>query len=165
MKWKFRNWKFSFSGLRRRVRSSAAERGTAIVEFALLLPLMCLIATGIWTFGFALNDYMQLTNGVALAAQQVALERGQGVDPCAMVSQVLGQASPQLKQASMTMTTTVYTAATTSTAYTGTTCSGASGSLTQGQAVTVNVTYPCTLIAYDFHLPCKLTAQVTEIVQ
>src|SRR5262249_6208093 len=47
-----------FSGARRLARS---ERGTAIVEFALIAPLLFLLVFGIIEFGRVLNAYNQLT--------------------------------------------------------------------------------------------------------
>lgn len=46
------------SGVRRLVRS---ERGTAIVEFALIAPILFLVLFGIIEFGRILNTYNQLT--------------------------------------------------------------------------------------------------------
>lgn len=160
-------WKFHLLSTKR-------ERGSALVEFALVLPMVLLLATGIFSFGFALNNYLELTNAVTLAAQEVAISRGQTVDPCALASSTLQQAAPYLTQSNVTLTTTIYTgtaAPYTANTFSGTSCSsattttGAAGDMLAGNPVQISASYPCVLAGYGFDFPCHLTAQVTEIVQ
>jgi Flp pilus assembly protein TadG len=58
---------------RRQPRAGATDRGTAAVEFALLLPVLLLIVFGIIDFGRALNAQITLTQaareGARLAAE------------------------------------------------------------------------------------------------
>ena len=51
----------------------AAEQGSALVEFALILPMMLLLTTGILVFGVAMNNYLQLTNAVSIGARTLAV--------------------------------------------------------------------------------------------
>ena len=60
------------SGARRLARS---ERGTAVVEFALIAPLLFLIVFGIIEFGRILNDYNQLTQLAGQGARAAAVNR------------------------------------------------------------------------------------------
>ena len=70
----------------------AADRGSALVEFALILPMMLLLTTGILIFGVAMNNYLQLTHAVNVAARTVSLyghDTGTTstlADPCATAS-------------------------------------------------------------------------------
>lgn len=151
----------------------AASEGNALVEFALCLPILMLILTGIATFGFALNNYLELTNALQIGAQQVAVSQNSTTDPCNTVVAAVYQAAPYLTQSQLKFTTTIYTSPTASTAYPGTSCSsgstttGAAGNLTPGYPVQVTATYPCSLSVYGVnYVPgCLLHAQVTEIVQ
>jgi Flp pilus assembly protein TadG len=61
-----------FSGARRLARS---ERGTAVVEFALIAPLLFLLVFGIIEFGRILNAYNQLTQLAGQGARAAAVNR------------------------------------------------------------------------------------------
>jgi Flp pilus assembly protein TadG len=61
-----------FSGVRRLARS---ERGTAVVEFALIAPLLFLIVFGIIEFGRMLNAYNQLTQLAGQGARAATVNR------------------------------------------------------------------------------------------
>ena len=60
------------SGSRRLARS---ERGTALVEFALIAPLLFLVVFGIIEFGRILNAYNQLTQLAGQGARAAAVNR------------------------------------------------------------------------------------------
>lgn len=49
------------------------ERGAAIVEFALVVPIFLLLVMGIIDFGFAFNDYNSVRQGVREGARQVVV--------------------------------------------------------------------------------------------
>jgi Flp pilus assembly protein TadG len=48
----------------RRQKPRAASRGAAVVEFALVAPLLILLLFGIVEFGFVFNDYQSVRQGV-----------------------------------------------------------------------------------------------------
>ena len=68
---------------RQRVRRSGSrnERGQALIEFALVLPVLMLIVLGIIKGGALYNNYLQLTDAVRSGDRQLAIERGQ-TSPC-----------------------------------------------------------------------------------
>jgi Flp pilus assembly protein TadG len=138
------------------------ETGGSLVEFALCLPVLLILVTGMMSFGIAINNYMTLTNAVEVGARQLAISRGQVTDPCSTISATIGSASPLLKSASLSYTFTLN-----GTAYPGTTCTAGAAQLVQGTAAQVQVTYPCTLSLYGKNLVpgCTLQAQTTELVQ
>jgi Flp pilus assembly protein TadG len=150
-----------------RARLGASEGG-ALVEFAMVLPMMLAVMTGIFTFGIALNNYLELTNGVSIGARYLAISRGNTLDPCATVVNAVYGAAPNLKTANFSFTTTLN-----GTSYNGTSCSssttttGAAGNLVQGTSATVTATYPCNLSVYgvSFAGSCTLKSTVTELVQ
>ena len=143
------------------------EAGQSLVEFALTLPVLLLVLTGMATFGIGMNNYLQLTEATSVGARQLAISRQQTNDPCAVVSTAVAAAAPSLNSASMT-----YTYSLNGVGYTGTSCSsatpttGAAGNLVQGKTASVTVTYPCNFVAYKYNFgTCTLLATTTEVVQ
>lgn len=61
----------------RRQLASADERGAAIVEFAVIVPLLILLLCGVIDFGLMFGGYMSLESGVASAARVVSLDEYQ----------------------------------------------------------------------------------------
>jgi len=59
------------------------EDGQSLVEFALMLPVLLLILTGILKFGLMFNHYITLTDAVRSGARTLALGRGLPGNPCA----------------------------------------------------------------------------------
>jgi Flp pilus assembly protein TadG len=134
-----------------------------MVEFALCLPPLMLLMTGIFSFGIATANYGTLTNATSIAAMQLAISRGQISDPCAVGSSAVYAAAPYLKPANLSFTFVLH-----GTTYTGTTCTSGAANLVQGQGAQVTVTYPCSLVAYKMlnNFPtCLLTAKTSELVQ
>jgi Flp pilus assembly protein TadG len=135
-----------------------------------------LVATGIFAFGIALNNYLELTNAVTIGAQLLAVSRGNTSNPCQTATNAIYNAAPYLQEGSLSFNYT-FTPSTggTSTSFAGnsnecsaTGSSGATAYMLQGEQVAVTATYPCTLVGYGFNLSslgCTLTANVTEIIQ
>ncbi len=144
------------------------EEGAALVEFAATLPVLLLVVTSIGVFGLAFNNYLMLTDGVAVGARLLAISRGQTTDPCATTANAVYNAAPSLSQANLSFTLVLN-----GVTYSGTSCSsgssstGAAGNLVQGQPAQVTVTYPCSLGVYgaNYSPNCSLKAQTTELVQ
>ncbi|HTW43930.1 MAG TPA: TadE family protein [Acidobacteriaceae bacterium] len=151
-----------------------SERGSALVEFALVLPMFLLLATGMASFGIALNNYLELTNAVAIGAQQLAVNRSNTTNPCQLAAQVVSNAAPFLSQKSIDFTYVLdgvsygpYSGVTASTCSSTSTSTGAAGDLVEQEPAEVMATYPCTLAVYGANIipGCTMHAQVTEIVQ
>jgi Flp pilus assembly protein TadG len=144
------------------------EQGQAMVEVALVLPILLLVLTGIFALGLAFNNYVILTEATNVGARALAISRGSTTDPCATASSAVIAAAPLLVPANLTFTFVLN-----GTSYSGASCSsgstttGASANLVQGGNALVTVTYPCSL-AVDgaIYAPgCVLQAQITELVQ
>jgi Flp pilus assembly protein TadG len=149
------------------------EDGQSLVEFALCLPPLLLLMTGIFAFGIAVANYVMLTNAAAAGAQQLSVSRGQlasPFDPCATAVTAIEAAAPSLTGGSMKFAFVLdgnsYASNTTKCTSTSET-TGAAAQLVSGQAVTVTVTYPCSLVIYNSNnFPnCVLTAKASEVVQ
>jgi Flp pilus assembly protein TadG len=59
--------------------SLKSERGQALTEFALVLPIIALILFGIAQFGVVFNNYLTLTDAVRAGARKAAVSR---LEPC-----------------------------------------------------------------------------------
>ena len=122
-----------------------------------------LIVTGIFTFGIAITNYMELTNAVATGAQLLAVSRGQTTDPCAVTAAAVEAAVPTLNSKSLSFSFVIN-----GDSYPGSSCSaGAPADMLQGTPAQVTVTYPCSLSVYghDYVPSCLLQAQTTELIQ
>ena len=64
-------------GRRRREARGRSRRdgGAALVEFALIAPVLFLVLFGIIEFGIALNDYQSIRHGVRDGARQAAVQQ------------------------------------------------------------------------------------------
>lgn len=149
------------------------DDGGSMVEFALVLPMMMVLITGMCSFAMALNNYMVLTNAVGAGARAIALSRGQTIpalassDPCAYAVQMANSSSPNLDQTKLSYTvvwTTTNSAGTvTSTSY-STSCAGVA--LNAGDTVQLKATYPFTPLVYGWKATVmNMGAQTAELVQ
>jgi hypothetical protein len=152
------------------------QRGAQLYEFAVTLPAVLLVFTGLLSFGVYLNKSIELTNSTSLAGQYLAISRLPAPatsDPCAVFVSAFQNVSPYLLPGSLSYT--FYFNSRTTTPYTqtftaATSCSAAGTALTgmvQGGSVTATVTYPCSLGVFGLNLApgCILKSQVTEIIQ
>jgi Flp pilus assembly protein TadG len=160
------------------VRLSSNEEGGALVEFAMVAPIMLMIMMGIIVIGSTMGNYMQLIEATASAARGVAVARSNTLDPCNTVASLAGSGAPMLNSANMTFTLVLANSAGTTLGTYGPTkgslsCSSASYSsgapsyLQQGGSATFTVTYPCNLSIYgtNYWSGCTLQAQTTEMIQ
>jgi Flp pilus assembly protein TadG len=143
-----------------------------MVEFALVLPILLLVITGIFSFGIALNNYLELTDAVSIGAQKLAVSRNNTTDPCSDAAAFIHNAAPYLNSSKLGLTFVLdgttygpYTGVTATTCSSGSYSQGAAGNLVSGQSAQVIATYPCTLSVYGYNLDCNLHAQITELVQ
>jgi Flp pilus assembly protein TadG len=147
---------------------SGDEEGSALLEFGMCLPVLMFVMTGIFQYGITISNYVMLTNATSVGALQVAISRGQTLDPCSTVSTAVFAAAPTLTQSSFSFAY-VFDGH----SYSGTSCSstsnttGAPGYLVQGSTATVTVTYPCNLRVYALNnfTNCTLTAKTAELIQ
>lgn len=137
------------------------DEGNTIVEFAIVLPVLMLIVTGIFAFGIAISNQLTLTQALGTGAQYLQQIRTSTTDPCNDTFTAIKNAAPYLNSLSITVTVTMNGV---TPAQTGNSCPGSQSNLTAGVPVTVVATYPCTLGVYsmNFASSCQLSAKVTE---
>ena len=159
--------------LLRAVHDALREQGGALVEFALIAPLVLMLMTGVFSIGIVLNGSMMLTNGVGAGARAFALSRGvtvtsggtqsQITDPCAYAVQIAKQAAPNLNSSAATFSIT-WTPNGGAAAIYSTTCNGIT--LNTGDTVQMQASYPVTMIVYGWRPGAlNITEQTTELVQ
>jgi Flp pilus assembly protein TadG len=154
-------------------RGICASEGGSLIEFALIVPMMMVLITGMFSVGIALNNYMVLTDVVGSGARALALARGQTIptiaatDPCAYTVQTINSSASGMDTTKLTYsivwTTTTSTGAASTSTYTNT-CSGVS--LSAGDTVQVKASYPFSLVIYGLapgHL--NIQSQTTQLVQ
>ena len=136
--------------------------GTSAVEFALIAPLLLLLAVGTVQFGLTLNNYILLTEAVRTGSRQFAVSRGSSVKPYTDSINSMHRSAPTLDRASLTIAIQVN----------GASCSGDTActsalAAAQGQPATVAASYPCKLVVmgYDFAPGCTLASSTTERIE
>jgi len=147
--------------IRRSLHIARDTAGASAVEFALLAPILLVLAVGIAEFGLVLNNYVMLTTGVADGARTLSLSRGSSTPFTTTVNTVKSSAN-NLAGSSISVTVKVNGTACT----TDTTCQTALSSAA-GQAAAVTATYPCSLIVMGVnYLPsCTLSATTQEMIE
>ncbi len=135
--------------------------GTSAVEFALIAPLLLLLAVGTVQFGLTLNNYIMLTEAVRTGSRQFAVSRG-GAAPYTASLNSIYRSAPNLVRADLTIAITVN----------GASCSGDTActnalAAAQGQPASVAASYPCQLVVmgYDFAPGCTLASSTTERIE
>jgi Flp pilus assembly protein TadG len=154
------------------LRRAFGQRGQALVEFAIVLPVLMLIILGIVKGGILYNNYLQLTDAVRSGARQLAIERGQ-TGPCGDAANEVITAASGLSSSNVAITMTENPEATGDPAgasYTTTGAPSGTGScpftLVSGSATTLTATYPCDFNILGIQLAtCTLSASATERVE
>jgi Flp pilus assembly protein TadG len=169
------NTAFYYRGRRGLARLRDGNEGGALVEFALVLPLMLGVVTAIFTYGIAFNNYIELTDGIGIAGRALAIARGNTLDPCNLVATSVWNASPNLTESKFTFTIAMdngadsysFAQGVTPTCSSASTTTGAPADLVEGTQATVTATYPCDLQIYGmtFLTACTLSSSVSELVQ
>lgn len=116
-----------------------SEQGVAMVEIALILPLVVVLITVIWQLGLLLNQQIALTYGAEVGAQTLMVDRtSTSNDPCADTFNAVKAAAPTLNSSNIAITLTMNN----NPAISAKTCSGKQTQLVQGGPVSVQATYP-----------------------
>lgn len=148
------------------------ERGGALVEMAIALPVMMLLITAVVSFGLLLSSYLVVSHAVDVGARNLALSRGASTNPCSDAVTVIQNSAPTLAASSLTYTFKIGadTFSGSSTGFSGTDSSSCSqlgvSDMVAGDTATVTVSFPMQLAVYGW-VPKTLnvTATTSEIIQ
>jgi Flp pilus assembly protein TadG len=106
-------------------KQRTTENGQAVVEFAVILPVLLMILFAILQFGIVFNNYIQVTAAAREGARKAAVSRSLGTSSAENAATAAAKAAaPGLKQGNINVT------------YPN------SPTFAQGSDVSVKVTYP-----------------------
>ena len=158
-----------------RHRASRGTDGQALVETALILPIVLAIVFGILVFGIFTMQIISLGQGVNNAGSVLSVSAGQTTDPCSLAATSVQQAAPLLSTGSLSYSVTMTPSGGSAQTYSGSSCSssstttGAPGYLVSGGTVQVTASYTnCSLKFFGknfFPNGCSITSTITEAVQ
>ena len=150
---------------------NSRNEGGALVEFALIAPLMLGLIGGMFTFGFAFFTYFQLSNAVDIGARTLAVSRatnsdGSTPDPCVTASAAIVAAAPVLDASKITLSLSLNSTPYSNLKQGSWTCTGGETNLVAGSTAQVTASYPYTMNFFGYK-PVALTlqAQSTELTQ
>jgi len=145
------------------------DEGSTVVEFALILPMLLMLTTGILVCGVAMNNYMQLTYAVIVGARAVANSGGITLDPCATASSAIPAAAPALNPSKMKFTYSLgWNPQSSASCSSPSLESGAAAELKTGTVVVVTVQYPLNLSVFGNRFSANnavMEASSSELVQ
>ena len=154
-----------------RIFLSSKQDGGALVEFALIAPLMLGLIGGMFTFGFAFFTYFQLTNAVDIGARTLAVSRatnsdGSTPDPCVTASAAIVAAAPVLDPSKITLSLSLNSTPYSNLKQGSWTCTNGEANLVAGSTAQVTASYPYTMNFLGYR-PVALTlrAQSSELTQ
>jgi Flp pilus assembly protein TadG len=140
----------------------SGDRGSAIVEMALAMPIMMFILTGVFTFSNALYEQLSLAEGISVGGRTLAVDRGD-TDPCKTATAAIKAAAPSLNNSNLTLT---YTLNGVLQGVGTTSCTGGAVNLVASGSATIRATYSCNLGLFGHAFgTCTIKNQVTEVVQ
>ena len=137
----------------RTIRKAKDERGQALVEFALVAPILLLILLAIVQCGIAFNHYLTLTDAVRAGTREAAVSRSLPNPAGVAEARVRAAASGSLDDNELDVTVTFKDL-------------NGGGQVVQGGDVTVKATYPfeIKILGITFG-DGTLTSETTERVE
>ncbi len=140
-------------------RKMRDERGQAMVEFALVAPILLALVFGIIQFGIAFNNYLTLTDAVRAGSRQGAVSRL--TDPAAEAERLVRLAASDLPDAANSAGPLAVTVT-----FKGIGPGYVPGRIEQGGDITVRGTYPYEIDIFGIPLHRgTLTSETTERVE
>jgi Flp pilus assembly protein TadG len=135
--------------------------GTALIEFAFVMPLLMMMLVGMFMFGITIHDYISVTGAAEAGMLQLTVSRGD-TTPWTDTTNVIYAAAPTLLRANLTVSVSVNGTACASDATCVTALSTAAG-----LPASVTVRYPCKLkvLAVSYLQNCTVSATPTGRVQ
>lgn len=159
------------------------NEGSALVEMAVVVPLMMLMITGMCSMGLSLNSYLALSHAADVGARYIAISQGNfsngASNPCALGASQIQTAAPTLAASKISYSIALTpTASGTTTTFTSSNGTGSFGSGSScgtsgtgdmgagGGTVNVTLTYPVQLLIFGWSpTTVTLQASTTEIIQ
>jgi Flp pilus assembly protein TadG len=136
-------------------------RGSSVIEFTLILPVLITVLFAIIAFGITLNNYIELASGVSASSRILSISRG-ATTPFTSTQAALTGAAANLDPARLTANFVI--------TVNGTACTTDAACVTalknaSGLPATVTASYPCTLGLVNLQTGCNLFSQSTQAVE
>ncbi len=126
-------------------RITRDETGQTMAEFAIVLPVLCVLLFGIIQLGIVFNNYVTLTDAVRAGARTAAVSRSDG-DPTGATTSAVRSSAADLNQTNLGVTV--------------------NSAWTAGTPVTVTATYPYSISLLGWVVASgNLTSKTTERVE
>ena len=134
------------------------ERGASIVEFAFSLPVLLVLLIGIMKCGITFNNWITLTESVAVGGRTLAISRLSNPTGCTLATTAIQNAAVNLQVSNLTIPTPTFSGGGGSSCDTG---------LVAGDSATVSASYPCNLkiLWYNFAPGCTLSSTIVERIE
>jgi Flp pilus assembly protein TadG len=115
------------------------NEGQAMVEMALILPILMILSMGIWEFGSQFYRHIELQSAVDDATRMLQSSRALNTmtDPCAAAVTAIATAAPTLTASSLNVVVKIN-----GTTEPANTCSGAQTNMVAFAPIQVTATYP-----------------------
>ena len=123
-----------------------SDRGQTMVEFALIMPVLCMVLFAIIQFGILFNNYLSLTDATRVGARKAAVSRT-AANPAAVTETAVRNAATDLRSVDLDVDVTA-------TAW------------TPGGEVTVESSYPYNVNVLGLVVASgRLRSQITERIE
>jgi len=144
-------------GGRLRASLRCGDEGQAVVEFAVVLPLLLLLMTGIFWFGIALYNFQQLSAAVSQGVVALAEGQNTGINPCVPAVTVVTTDTLGMLPNNNSLSVTVYENGSVVTA------ASCPTTLASGTPVSMQATYqyPLPIVGMSFANCCTLSTTQT----
>ena len=152
----------------KRVMRLRGEEGGALMEFAVTLPLLMTVLTGVASFAMAFYSLQQLGNAASGAVQLVATDQGLITDPCNTAMTSITGALAGWKPGNFTYTMVITDSTSTAHTYSSTnsggttsfTCTAGAAEEASNEPITLTVSYAYTwmpIVAFSPKSPLTTT--------
>jgi Flp pilus assembly protein TadG len=136
----------NFAGFKRRMQCRT-ERGQTATEFAIVLPVFCLVLFGIIQFGIVFHNYITLTDAVRAGSRKAVVSRESG-SPAGDAEAAVRKAAKNIDQNKLSVSVTP------------------SPPWAKGSEVTVRATYPYSVNLIGLVIASgDLETEITERVE
>lgn len=142
------------------------ERGSTLVEFTIIAPMLVVLWVGVLQFGPILQSKIILQNAVYQGAQLMGASRTDATIYTDTINQFNAAAGALAAGATVTVSICNASGASCAACATDALCASSIGAA-QGHAAQVSASYPCVLAngVFNFHSACTVTATESALIQ
>jgi len=137
------------------------DRGSALAETAVSMPIILLVMTGIFSFSVALHQKLALAEAVSAGGRVLAVERGD-TDPCQKATDAIYAAAPTLSKSNLQISYVIDGVAVGSNV---TSCAN-NPNMTAGRTAQIIASYPTAVSVYGKSFgSLSLQTKISEAIQ